>query len=76
MRDNLHERHLKAVYREPVTYPACVGLCYIGLWYRRECWNDKSNRKFPLHLRFVPRKWITWDRNGAKLNWPRRINIV
>lgn len=51
------------------TYPACVGLVTIDN-QRHELWNDMVWRKYPLHLRLVPSKYITWDRNGAKLKRP------
>jgi hypothetical protein len=55
------------------TYPACIGLAYINYWNRWECWTDKSTRKYPLYLRYLPHRWITWDRSGAKLKslWSR-----
>lgn len=52
-------------------YAACVGLTFIGYKYRRECWSDNVSRKFPLMLRYLPSKWITYDRNGAKLRRPK-----
>lgn len=53
-------------------YPACIGLTYIGYWHRWECWTDLKPRKLPLHLRFLPPKWIWFDRSGAKLSLPWR----
>lgn len=56
-------------------YPACVGLAYIGYWRRYECWNDMKDRPFPLYARFLPKKWIRWDRNGSYvrgLKWLRK----
>lgn len=60
-------------------YPACVGLVWIGSsrwpWKQKryEVWTDMVDRPYPLHLRLVPNKYITWNRNGAKLRlWPRK----
>lgn len=64
-------RHAKA------SYPACVGLCQIGSsrwpWrqQRTEVWNDMIERKYPLHLRLVPNKFINWDHKGSHLRRPQ-----
>jgi len=54
------------------TWPSCVGLTWQGgNWLnatnRTEVWTDLSSRKWPLHLRYLPTKWVTWDTNGARL---------
>lgn len=59
------------------SWAACVGLVEIpDLKVRYECWNDLSivDRKWPIHLRYLPSKWVTFDRNGAKLKslWRRK----
>ena len=60
-------------------YPACVGLSWLGSGWkkgsRHEVWNDLVSRPWPLHLRFLPTKWVTWDSNGARLNLFFRRNI-
>lgn len=55
-------------------WAACVGLVRIGYWRRYECWNDIDivERKWPLHLRYLPPKWVTYSRDGAILNLPWR----
>jgi hypothetical protein len=62
--------------RKPIDneWAACVGLARIGYWTRYECWNDLSivDREWPWHLRYLPPKWVTFDRNGAKLKLPWR----
>lgn len=68
LRTNLYEHRL--LVSQDSTYPACVGLVLIGYWKRWESWTDKQERKWPLHLRYLPPKWVTWDRKGAKLKLP------
>jgi hypothetical protein len=59
------------------SYPACVGLTWQGSsrwpWRqdRTEVWTDMISRKYPLHLRLVPNKYIHWDRNGSHLRRPQ-----
>lgn len=53
-------------------YPACVGLSQVGFWHRREVWTDLKDRKWPLHLRFLPSSWVFYDRTGAKFSPPWR----
>mgnify|MGYP000010368218 FL=1 len=53
-------------------YPACVGLSWQGgTWfnarYRNEVWTDMKARPWPLHLRFLPTNWVSWDNDGARL---------
>ena len=57
-------------------WAACVGLVSIGYWRRYECWNDLDivDRKWPLHLRYLPFKWVTHNRDGAILKLPWRRN--
>ena len=58
--------------RDDKDWATCVGLSSIGYWKRYEVWNDLDivNRKWPIHLRYLPHKWVTYDRNGAKLKTP------
>ena len=55
-------------------WAACVGLSSIGYWRRYECWNDLSivDRKWPLHLRFLPYNWVSYNKDGACLKLPWR----
>ena len=55
-------------------WAACVGLVRIGYWRRYECWNDRDivDRKWPIHLRYLPPKWVDWNRDGAILKTPWR----
>ena len=57
--------------KSPRSYPACVGLTYIGSGWakgsRSEVWNDMVSRPWPLHLRFLPPSWVSFDRDGARL---------
>jgi len=59
-------------------WAACVGLVSIGYWHRWEAWNDLDivDRKWPLHLRYLPRKWVTHNRDGAILDLPWRRRKV
>jgi len=63
------------MWKRRSSYPACVGLTSIGSsrwpWrqQRTEVWTDMKSRKYALHLRLVPSKYIDWDNNGAKLKW-------
>lgn len=54
-------------------YPACVGLSYSTYWDRWECWNNLKPKKWPLHLRYLPPKWVTWSNKGAKLKLPKLL---
>jgi len=61
--------------RTDKSWAACVGLVEIPeLKVRYESWNDLdiTDRKWPIHLRYLPYKWVTFDRNGAKLKLPWR----
>ena len=61
--------------RTDKSWAACVGLVEIpSKKIRYECWNDLDivDRKWPIHLRYLPSKWVTHNRNGAILNLPWR----
>jgi hypothetical protein len=53
-------------------WAACVGLVRIGnsRWpwrqQRREVWSDMKERRYPLHLRLVPNRFIWYNKHGAK----------
>tara|TARA_Y200000002_G_scaffold171068_1_gene141184 strand:+ start:244 stop:429 length:186 start_codon:yes stop_codon:yes gene_type:complete len=53
-----------------VSYPACVGLARAGNYPNKvtEVWNDMTSRNVKWYLRFVPMRWIDFDRNGSFLN--------
>jgi hypothetical protein len=65
--------------RTDKSWAACVGLVEIpDSKVRYECWNDLDivDRKWPIHLRYLPNKWVTFDRDGAKLNLLWRRNCL
>ena len=61
---------------EQSSYPACVGLGKVGKYGRvYELWNDCVNRPTPWYMRFIPMKYIKWDRNGSYLFYGTSTNI-
>lgn len=71
----LYYSRVMARKRTDKSWAACVGLVEISdLKLRHECWNDLDivDRKWPIHLRYLPNKWVTFDRNGAILKNPWR----
>jgi hypothetical protein len=71
----LYYSRVMARKRSDKLWAACVGLAEIpSLNIRHECWNDLDivDRKWPIHLRYLPSKWVTFDRNGAILKNPWR----
>jgi len=52
---------------EDTIWPVCIGLVRIGMWDKKEVWNDLSSRPIPWYLHLVPYKYISYNRKGAKL---------
>ena len=55
---------------EKLSYPACVGLSRAGNYPNKvsEVWNDTIHRDVKWYLRFVPMRYIGWNRNGSHFN--------
>ena len=62
------------VKNPPIKYDACVGLVKVGEWGAvKEVWNTGKSKPIRWCYRYLPMRYVNWDRDGAFIGRRRKV---
>tara|TARA_R110002020_G_scaffold420113_5_gene629255 strand:+ start:667 stop:882 length:216 start_codon:yes stop_codon:yes gene_type:complete len=62
------------VKNPPIKYDACVGLVKVGeRGAVKEVWNTGKSKPIRWCYRYLPMRYISWDRDGAFIGRRRKV---